>query len=106
MYKQISSTRYDPLFSFSSLVHLECNPNSEDHMPVDLTTAQAMLDKWLEAEAAVAINQAYEVAGTKVTRANLDLISQRIDYWRAQVSRFENGGDGSIRCRRSVPVDD
>lgn len=75
-------------------------------MPVDLTTAKAMLEKWLEAEAAVAINQEYEIAGTKVTRANLDEISRRIDYWRAQVSRFENGGDGSIRCRRLVPVDD
>ena len=40
-------------------------------MPVDLTTAKAMLEKWLEAEAAVAVNQAYEVAGTKVTRADL-----------------------------------
>lgn len=75
-------------------------------MPVDLTTAQAMLEKWLEAEAAVSLNQEYEVAGTRVTRANLDLISKRIDYWRAQVSRLENGGDGSIRCRRMVPVDD
>ncbi|MFA7347252.1 MAG: DUF6148 family protein [Desulfurivibrionaceae bacterium] len=75
-------------------------------MPVDLTTAQAMLEKWLAAEAAVALNQEYEVAGTRVTRANLGLIASRIDYWRAQVSRFANGGDGSIRCRRAVPVDD
>ncbi|MBU2538091.1 MAG: hypothetical protein KKH22_06605 [Proteobacteria bacterium] len=75
-------------------------------MPVDLSTAQAMLEKWLEAEAAVAVNQAYEVAGTKVTRADLDVIGQRIDYWRVQVSRLENGGDGSTRCRRAVPVDD
>lgn len=75
-------------------------------MPVDLPTAQAMLEKWLEAEAAVAINQEYVIAGTKVTRANLTEISRRIDYWRTQVLRLSNGGDGSIRCRRAVPVDD
>lgn len=50
-----------------------------------LTQAQTQLDAYLAAETAVLSGQSYEIAGRKLTRANLDLIQKGIETWNSRV---------------------
>jgi hypothetical protein len=58
-------------------------------MAVSLTLAQERLQLYMNAEAAVLLNQSYKIAGTELTRANLKDIRDGISYWSGQVSLAE-----------------
>jgi len=64
--------------------------------------AQARLDAWLEADAAVSQSQSYSIAGRSLTRANAAEIRNNIDYWQRKVSQLSRGGSGA-RVRYGVP---
>ncbi len=74
-------------------------------MPViSLEKARQHLDLWLDAEAAIATGQSYRIGSRSLTRADLDMVAQRINYWSHQVNRLERGGSG-MRTFRTVPRD-
>ena len=50
--------------------------------------AQARLDSWLEADAAVASNQSYTINNRTLTRANAKEIRDNIDYWDGMVQKL------------------
>jgi len=71
---------------------------------ITLAQAQAQLAVWLQASAALATAQSYEIeiSGTrrKVTRANLGEINQQIGYWSRMVNSKTRG-----RLRMAIPTD-
>lgn len=69
---------------------------------ITLAQAQAQLNAWLAASAAVATSQSYEIAGRKLTRANAAEIRQSIDYWNSQVSVLTSRANGRGRTRTVV----
>lgn len=71
---------------------------------IDLETAQTMLTLWIDAEAAVASSQEYRIGTKSLTRADARVITDKINYWRREVSRLQSG-TGAIICERVVPVD-
>ena len=70
-----------------------------------LAEAQSRLAMWLEAEEAVSTGQSYKVGSRAVTRANLKEITDRINFWRNEVSRLESGRGSGIRVKRIIPRD-
>jgi|10_taG_2_1085330.scaffolds.fasta_scaffold241526_2 hypothetical protein len=50
--------------------------------------AQARLDSWLEADAAVASNQSYTINNRTLTRANAKEIRENIEYWDSKVQQL------------------
>lgn len=48
--------------------------------------AQRHLDIWMEAEAAVATGQSYQIGSRSLTRANLKEIRDTIEFWAGQVT--------------------
>jgi hypothetical protein len=71
-----------------------------------LTEAQAKLAEWKLAETKVAEGQAYSISGAggtgrMMTRADLGLIAQRIQFYANLVDQLERGG---IRVRQGVPA--
>lgn len=70
-------------------------------MSITLTQAQAQLQAWIEADAAVAGGQAYSLGNRSLTRVDAGEITAKIDYWQRQVSRLQNGG-GGMRVRYGV----
>ena len=73
-------------------------------MAIDLTTAQTMLDTWMNASKAVATSQSYSVGNQSLTRADLPEIHKQIIYWEARVDKLTNGRKGA-RVLRGVPRD-
>ena len=72
---------------------------------VTLEEAQENLQMWLDAEKAVAVSgQSYKIGSRTLTRASLADITARIKYWRAEVSKIENGRSG-MRVLRTIPID-
>jgi phage FluMu protein gp41 len=69
---------------------------------ITLTQAQAQLDAYLEAEKAVLSNQAYEIAGRKLTRADLSSIQAGIKAWNARVIDLSGAARGRSRRRTIV----
>jgi len=67
---------------------------------ITLQQAQAQLDAWLAASAAVAQGQSYSItteSGSRsLTRANAQEIMAQIKFWDTQVKRLSRGG---IRVR-------
>jgi len=55
---------------------------------MDLATAQAHLDGWLEVEAALRSGQSYQLPEVGVTRVDARLVLQRIQYWERVVARL------------------
>lgn len=55
---------------------------------ITLETASARLDLYMKAEARVLDNQSYEIAGRKLTRADLAEIRQGIEYWSGWVDKL------------------
>ncbi len=55
---------------------------------IDLTTAQTMLDTWLQASISIAAGQSVTLDGRTLTRANLRDVQAQIDYWEAKVKRL------------------
>ncbi|MBF0308119.1 MAG: hypothetical protein HQL56_01135 [Magnetococcales bacterium] len=70
-------------------------------MALPAAIAQTHLDEWLAADLAVAKNQAYQIAGRTITRADAKEIRENIDYWQNQLSRARRSG---IRIRSITPV--
>lgn len=55
---------------------------------IDITTAEAKLQSWLDAEEAVASGQSVTFEGRTLTRANLAEIGRRIEFWDARCKRL------------------
>lgn len=64
--------------------------------------AQAQLDAYLAAERAALSGQSYEIAGRKLTRANLREIREGIDYWSQRVGTLTSRASGRSRARTIV----
>jgi hypothetical protein len=69
---------------------------------ITLEKAQSQLDAYLAAEAAVLASQSYEIAGRKLTRANLSEIQQGISTWDARVKKLDRSARGSTRARTII----
>lgn len=70
---------------------------------ITLAQAQAQLDAYLAAETAVLANQSYEIAGRKLTRANLKDIRDGIDAWNQRVKDLTQKQSRITRTRTIVP---
>lgn len=66
--------------------------------------ARTMLEKWLDAESAVATGQSYKIGNRQLQRADLSEIANRIKYWRNELDKAESGRTGA-RVMRAVPRD-
>lgn len=68
---------------------------------MDLATAQARLQLWLDAEAALAEARSYTIGNRQLTRSNLAEVQGAINYWQRIVSTLtaEAAGatSGSVR---------
>lgn len=69
-----------------------------------LEKAQEMLNLWLDAEAAVAVGQAYTIGSVTYTRVNAGHIRQQVAYWRREVERLSRRQHGA-RVIRVIPRD-
>lgn len=69
---------------------------------ITLAQAQEQLDAYLAAERAVLTNQSYEIAGRKLTRADLSSIQAGIKTWNARV--VDLSGTARARSRRRTIV--
>lgn len=69
---------------------------------ISLTQAQAQLEAYLAAEVAVLAGQAYEIAGRKLTRADLATIQAGIKAWDGRVKELSRSGRGRGRSRTIV----
>lgn len=79
---------------------MNCNPWTLDE-------AKENLKMWLTAERAVATGQSYRIGTRSLTRASLREITERIRFWRGEVSRLQCGinKSGGVRVLRVVPRD-
>lgn len=68
---------------------------------ISLETAKTQLQRYLDAETAVLMNQSYEIAGRKLQRADLEAIRQGIQYWTAQVEAKQADAEASGSGRSS-----
>jgi hypothetical protein len=59
---------------------------------ITLTQAEAQLTSWLAASTAVALGQAYTIAGRSLTRANAAYILEMIQFWDEKVQTLTRGG--------------
>lgn len=64
--------------------------------------AQAQLDAYLAAETAVLTGQSYEIAGRRLTRADLDIIQNGITLWNNRVITLTHQANGRSRSRTVV----
>jgi hypothetical protein len=69
---------------------------------ITLEQAQAQLDSYLKAETAVLEGQSYEIAGRKLTRANLSDIHAGITVWNRRVGELSARATGRGRSRTVV----
>ena len=69
---------------------------------ITLLQAQTQLDAYLAAETAVLTGQSYEIAGRKLSRADLDSIQTGIKTWNARVVTLSNQAHGRSRSRTVV----
>jgi len=69
---------------------------------ITLSQAQAQLEAYLAAEQAVLTNQSYEIAGRKLTRADLAAIQVGIRSWNARVVDLSGAARGRSRRRTIV----
>lgn len=67
------------------------------------TQAQTQLAAYLAAETAVLSGQAYEIAGRRLTRANLAEIQTGITTWHQRASSLSRSAAGRSRARTVVP---
>lgn len=66
--------------------------------------AEAQLALYLAAEQAVLTNQSYEIAGRKLTRADLASIQEGIKIWNDRAITLSNASSGRGRSRTIVPA--
>lgn len=65
-------------------------------------TAQANLDAWVAASAAVAKSQRYKIGDREYTRADAAEIRAQIDYWEQKLA-IANRGGRRMRIGYGVP---
>lgn len=71
---------------------------------ITLAQAQAQLDAWLAASTAVAGGQRYTIGSRTLERADVQFITQQIDYWERKVQQLTNNPNGAgIRLRGITP---
>lgn len=68
---------------------------------IDLPTAQAKLDLWLQAEEKLASGQSITIDGRTLTRASLGEVAGRVAYWNRWIQRLSHRG-GPIAARRTA----
>lgn len=71
---------------------------------ITLAQAEAQLALYLAAEAAVLTGQSYEIAGRKLTRANLDEVRSGVETWNSRVVNLAAASQGRSRARTIVPA--
>lgn len=69
---------------------------------ITLVQAQLKLDTYLDAETAVLGGQSYEIAGRKLTRANLQEIQTGVSIWDSRVKQLYRTASGRGRSRTVV----
>ena len=69
---------------------------------ITLTQAQTQLNAYLAAEIAVLAGQSYEIAGRKLSRADLEFVQKGIETWNARVINLTNISTGRSRARTVV----
>lgn len=69
---------------------------------ITLTQAQTQLNAYLAAETAVLTGQSYEIAGRKLSRADLDSIQTGINTWNARIVTLSGQAQGRSRSRTVV----
>lgn len=69
---------------------------------ITLVQAQDQLDKYLAAESAILTGQSYEIAGRKLTRADLTAVQVGIKSWDQRVRELEARTKGRGRSRTVV----
>lgn len=69
---------------------------------ITLAAAQAQLDLWLAADAAVASGQSYSIKDRSLTRADAGEITQKIEYWNGWVQKLSRASRGRGRTRYVV----
>ena len=69
---------------------------------ITLAQAQTQLNAYLAAETAVLTGQSYEIAGRKLTRADLDSIQKGVTLWNSRVTSLTNQSQGRSRARTVV----
>lgn len=71
---------------------------------ITLAQAEAQLASYLAAETAVLTGQSYEIAGRKLTRANLAEIQKGIEIWNGRATTLAASSAGASRARTIVPA--
>ena len=69
---------------------------------ITLAQAETQLTLYLAAEVAVLSGQSYEIAGRKLTRANLDTIQAGITTWDGRVKQLSLSTSARGRARTIV----
>lgn len=64
---------------------------------ITLSQAESKLTLWLAAEETVAGGQSYAIGDRSLTRADLGMIAERVNYWDTKVKDLT--GDDYIRVR-------
>ncbi|MFT2213089.1 DUF6148 family protein [Rhizobium giardinii] len=69
---------------------------------ITLEQAQAQLDLWLAASAAVAKKQSYSIAGRSLTLADAADILRQVTYWNSMVQTLSAASNRRGRIRYGV----
>lgn len=69
---------------------------------ITLATAQAQLDLWLAADAAVSTGQSYSIKDRSLSRADAGEITSKIEYWNNWVQKLSRAASGRGRTRYVV----
>ena len=69
---------------------------------ITLAQAQTQLNAYLAAETAVLTGQSYEIAGRKLSRADLSSIQSGITLWNSRVATLSSQSQGRTRSRTVV----
>ena len=70
-----------------------------------LDEARLHLKAWLDAELRVSSGQEFSMGTRRLAMPDLPYISERIGYWRREVSKLSPGGGGHKRTFHIVPLD-
>lgn len=65
--------------------------------------AKEHLRAWLDADLALATSKEYTISNRRLTRANVQEVKDRINFWRNEVARLENRP--RRRAYRVIPRD-
>jgi len=66
-----------------------------------IVQAREMLQDWIQAERAVMTGQEYRIGSRMLRRADLDMIAERVKYWKGEIDRLE--GNPRIRTQQIIP---